>query len=116
MKVFTTHLHENLMIKMAFKDDIFPSEHLKKSDDDAYDFMLKNVNKFIQQIRSMEEKINLILFEEFFEYSWPDDYAKIHIKIKNKDENKKIVKERKDRISDLKDRIERMKIKMRMIH
>ena len=105
----------NKIIK-AFKDDIFPSEHLKKSDDDAYDFMLKNVNKFIQQIRSMEEKINLILFEEFFEYSSPADYAKIHIKIKNKDENKKIVKERKDRISDLKDRIERMKIKMRMIH
>ena len=46
----------------AFKDGIFLSEHLKKSDDAAYDFMLKNVNKFIQEIRSMEEKINLSLF------------------------------------------------------
>ena len=54
----------NKIIK-AFKDDIFPSEHLKKSDDAAYDFMLKNVNKFIQEIRSMEEKINLSLFEDF---------------------------------------------------
>ena len=54
----------NKIIK-AFKDDIFPSEHLKKSDDAAYDFTLKNVNKFIQEIRSMEEKINLSLFEDF---------------------------------------------------
>ena len=49
----------------AFKDYIFPSEHLKKSDAAAYDFKLKNVNKFIQEIRSMEEKINLSLFEDF---------------------------------------------------
>ena len=56
----------------------------------------------------MEEKINLSLFQEFFEYSSPADYAKILIKIKNQDENKKIVKEIKERISDLKDRIERM--------
>ena len=54
----------NKIIK-ASKDDIFPSEHLKKSDDAAYDFTLKNVNKFIQEIRSMEEKINLSLFEDF---------------------------------------------------
>ena len=50
----------------AFKDGSFLSEHLKKSDDAAYDFTLKNVNKFIQEIRSMEEKINLSLFEDFF--------------------------------------------------
>ena len=54
----------NKIIK-AFKDDIFPSEHLKKSDDAAYDFMLKNVNKFIQEIRSMEVRINFSLFEDF---------------------------------------------------
>ena len=35
----------------AFKDGIFLSEHLKKSDDAAYDFTLKKVNKFIQEIR-----------------------------------------------------------------
>ena len=51
----------NKIIK-AFKDDIFPSEHLKKSDDDAYNYMLQNVNEFIEEIKSMEEKINLSLF------------------------------------------------------
>ena len=34
----------------------FLSEHLKKSDDDAYDYMLKD---FIQRVVSMSEKINL---------------------------------------------------------
>ena len=78
----------NKIIK-AFKDDIFPSEHLKKSDDAAYDFTLKNVNKFIQEIRSMEEKINLSLFEDFFQSSSPAEYAKEPINTKNADENKK---------------------------
>ena len=50
----------------GFKDNTFSSEYLKKSDNAAYDFMLKNVNKFIQEIRSMEEKINLSLFEDFW--------------------------------------------------
>ena len=40
----------NNIIK-AFKDDIFLSEHLKKLADAAYDFTLKNVNEFIQEIR-----------------------------------------------------------------
>ena len=56
----------------------------------------------------MEEKVNLSLFKGFFEFLSPADYAKELINIKNQDENKKIVKEIKDRISDLKDRIERM--------
>ena len=78
----------NKIIK-AFKDDIFPSEHLKKSDDAAYDFTLKNVNKFIQEIRSMEEKINLSFFEDCFQSSSPAEYAKELINTKNADENKK---------------------------
>ena len=49
-------------INKAFKDDIFPSEQLKKSDDAAYNYMLKNVNEFIEEIKSMEEKINLSFF------------------------------------------------------
>ena len=109
----------NKIIKV-FKDDIFSSEHLKKSDDAAYDFTLKNVNKFIQEIRSMEQKINLSLFEEFFESSSPAYYAKELINIKKQDENKEIVEEIKNKISDLEDKIERMsdkkKIKMRMRH
>ena len=92
----------------AFKYGIFLSEHLKKSDDAAYDFMLKNVNKFIQEIRSMEEKINLSLFEDFFQSSSPAEYAKELINTKNADENKKNVEEIKNRISDLEDRIKKM--------
>ena len=92
----------------AFKDDIFLSEHLKKSDDAAYDFTLKNVNKFVQEIRSMEEKINLNLFEDFFGFSSPADYAKELINTKNADKNKEYVEEIEDRISDSKDRIEQM--------
>ena len=52
----------------AFKDGTFLSEHLKKSDDVAYNYVLKNVNEFIEEIKLMEEKINLSLFEDFFEF------------------------------------------------
>ena len=38
--------------------------------------MLKIVNKSIEEIKSMKEKIYLSLSEEFFEYS-PADYAKM---------------------------------------
>ena len=70
--------------------------------------MLKDVNKFIEEIKLMEEKINLSLFEEFFESSSPANYAKMLINTKNADENKEIVEEIENRISDLKDRIEQM--------
>ena len=79
----------------AFEDDIFLFEHLKKSDD-------------TEEIKSMEEKINLSLFEEFFELSSPASYAKMLINIKNWNENKENVDEIKNRISDLEDRIKRM--------
>ena len=92
----------------AFKDGTFLSEHLKKLDDAAYDYVLKDVNDFIQEIKLMEEKINLSLFEDFFESSSPADYAKTLINTKNPDENKENVAEIKDRISDLKDRIKEM--------
>ena len=75
----------------AIKDGTFLSKHLKKSDDAAYNYVFKDVNKLIEEIKSMEEKINLSLFEEFFEYSSPADYAKKLIRIKNQDENKKII-------------------------
>ena len=55
--------------------------------------MLKNVNKFIEKIKLMEEKINLTLFEEFFESSSPADYVKMLINTKNADENKEFVKQ-----------------------
>ena len=69
--------------------------------------MLKDVKKFYQEIKSMEEKINLSLLEEFFESSSPADYAKILVNT-SLNESKKIVEEIKDRISDLKDRIKEM--------
>ena len=51
--------------------------------------MLKDVNKFIEKIKSMEEKINLSLFEKFFESSSLADYAKMLINIKNAMKTKK---------------------------
>ena len=91
----------------AFKNRTFLSEYLKKSDDAGYKYVLKDVKKFTQEIESMSEKINLSLFEEFFESSSPADYAKKLINT-SPDESKKIVEEIKDRISDLKDRIKKM--------
>ena len=105
----------------AFKDSTFSSECLKKSDDAAHDYVLKDVNDFIQEIKLMEEKINLSLLEDFFESSSPADYAEMLINIKNVDENKEIVAQIKDKISDLKDRIKEMSeveknTKMQMRH
>ena len=75
---------------------LFLSEHLKKSDDAAYNYVLKDVNKFIEEIKSMEEKINLSLFEDFFGFSSPADYANELINTKNRNENKEIVEDRRN--------------------
>ena len=83
-------------------------EYLKKSDNVAYNYVLKNLNKFIEEIKSMEEKIYLSLFKEFFEYSSPAKYAKELIDIKNQDKNKEIAEEIKNKISDLEDKIKQM--------
>ena len=46
-------MHENDMLDYgdkiieAFRNGTFSSEHLKKSDDAAYDYTLKGVNSFI---------------------------------------------------------------------
>ena len=69
--------------------------------------MLKDVNKFIEEIKSMEEKINLSLLKECFE-DLPSNYAKKLINTKNRDENKEKVEEIGYRISDLEDKIKRM--------
>ena len=45
--------------------------------------VLKNVDKFINEVRSMEEKIDLDLFEEFFEILSPAEYIKVLINTKN---------------------------------
>ena len=69
--------------------------------------MLKDVKDFIQKTESMSEKINLSLFENFFESSWPADYAKKLINT-SPDKKKEFVEAIKDRISDLKARIKEM--------
>ena len=85
----------------AFNDGKFLPEYLKKLDDVGYKYVLKDVKKITQEIESMSEKINLSLFEEFFESSSPANYAKMLINT-SLDENKEIVEEIKDRMSNLK--------------
>ena len=109
-------IHANDMLEYrdkiieAFKDGTCLSEHLKKSDA-AYDYVLKDVNSFIQKCESMSDNINPNLFNEFFELS-PADYAKELINTKNPDKNKEFVAETKDRMSDLKGRIKKKKKKI----
>ena len=49
----------------AFKDGTFQSQHQKRSDDAANDYVLKIVNKSIEEIKSMKEKINLSCLKNF---------------------------------------------------
>ena len=81
--------YRNNIIK-AFKDGTFMSEHLKKSDDAAYKHVLKDVNKFIKEIRSMEEKINLSLFDEFLNHHHQLIMQKRLIILKMQMKNKKL--------------------------
>ena len=92
----------------VFKDGTFLSEHLKKTDNAAYGYVLEDVKDFIQEIESMSEKINLSLFEDFLQLPSPVDFVKKLINTENLDKNKELVAEIKDRISDLKDRIKEM--------
>ena len=46
----------------------------------------------------MSKKINLSLFNDFFQSSSPADYAKKLIKTSNPDKNKEIVADTEDRI------------------
>ena len=84
------------------------SEDLKTSDDAAHDHVLGDVKDFIQKIESIAERINLSLFEDFFESSSPADDAKMLINTENSHKSKKFVAEIKDRISNLKDTIKKM--------
>ena len=77
--------------------------------------MLEVVNKYIEEITSMEEKINLSLCEGFFESSSPANYAKMLINTKDLDKNKEFVEEIKTRISDLKDRIKNINEKEKQL-
>ena len=85
----------------AFRDSTFSSEHLKKSDYAVYDYVLKDVEKFIQKIKSITENISLSLFEDFLESSSPADYAKELINVKDPNENKEILAEIKNIIKEM---------------
>ena len=74
----------------AFKNGTFSSEHLKKSGDPAHDHVLEDVNNFVQKTESIAEKINLDLFEDFFESSSLPNCEKTLININNPDENIRI--------------------------
>ena len=87
----------------AFKYGTFLSEYLKKKQIMLNINVLKNVDNFAQEIESMSKKIDLSLFKDFFESSSPADYVKMLINT-SPNENKKVVAEIKDRISDLKDK------------
>ena len=97
--------YRNIIIE-AFWDGTFLSEHLRKSDNAAYDYVLKEVNKFIKKIESMSENINL-MFNEFFELLLVN-FPKHLISLKNTEENKELVTEAKNRILALKDRMKKM--------
>ena len=92
----------------AFRDVTFSSEHLKKSDYGAHDYVLKDVNNFFQKIKSIANDVNLSLLEDFLESWSPANYAKELINVKDPNESKEIVTEIKNRILDLKDRIKTM--------
>ena len=50
-------LEYRFKIIKAFKDGTFLSKQLKKSDDAAHNYVLKDVNKFFEEIKPMEEKL-----------------------------------------------------------
>ena len=80
----------------AFENGTFLSEHLKKKSDDAVNNYVSDVvNKYIEEIKSMEEKINQLVMEKCLLI------LKIQIRTKN------FIEEMKNRISDLKDRIKK---------
>ena len=58
---------------------VFFCQNIKKTDNAAYNYVLKDVKDVIQESESMSEKTNLSLFEDFFEFSSPVDYAKMLI-------------------------------------
>ena len=97
--------NREIKLLMHLKMVLFCLNIKKKTDDAGYNYVLKD-KKFIQKIVSMSEKVNLSLFENFFESSSSAYYEKMLINI-NPDENKEIVAEIRDRISNLKKRIKK---------
>ena len=90
----------------AFKDGTFLSEHLNQMLLLIINYVLEYVNKLIEEIKSMEEKINLSL-KNFLNHHHQVIMQKCLL-LKIKMRTKKKVEEIENRISDLKDRIKRL--------
>ena len=56
-------MHANDMLEYgdkiieAFRDGTFSSEHLKKSDDAAYDYILEDVNNLFRKLNRWQKKL-----------------------------------------------------------
>ena len=70
---------------------------MKKTDDAAYDYVLKDVKSVIQEIKFIEEKINLSLLKDAFGLSSPANYAKMAINT-SPDENKNCSRDKRQNI------------------
>ena len=77
-------MHANDMLK--YKDKIIEAfKDFKKSDDAVYDYVLENVNDFIQKIKLMSENIDLSLFSEnYYQLIMQKGLSRLRIKIKTK--------------------------------
>ena len=81
----------------AFRDGTFYLNIWKKTDDAAYDYVLKDVKNVIQEIKFIEEKINLSLLKDVFGLSSPANYAKMAINT-SPDENKNCSRDKRQNI------------------
>ena len=94
-----------------FKSNIFKTKkELKEESKDESKEELKEerINKFFKYIEEKSKDINNDLFENYFDASVPNASANKLFETKDKKENNKLVKEIKNRWSNLKDEIEKM--------
>ena len=94
-----------------FKSNIFKTKkELKEESKDESKEELKEerINKFFKYIEEKSKDINNDLFENYFDASVPNALANKLFETKDKKENNKLVKEIKNRWSNLKDEIEKM--------
>ena len=89
----------NMEIKllMPLKMVLFLSEHLKKSNNAAYNHCWKMQRILLRKLNQCQ-KINLTLFQDFVESSSPADYAKMLINTEDPDKSKEFVAEIKNNI------------------
>ena len=100
----------------AFKTGIFPyidgfqikEESEEESEEKKLDKIKDDFNKFIEYIENESKGINYGLFKDYFNFLIPSALAKKLYETKNKNKNNELVKEIKNRWSNLKDEIKKM--------